>query len=90
MPLTMLLLACVFSRLITENDRSQVHVLTREVPRILQETLMLLKPFMECILMCLLYGLQDNLYFLANMIPISPVLPPTLWDIEIIFEKIKK
>ena len=51
MPLTMLLLACVFSRLITENDRSQVHVLTREVPRILQETLMLLKP---------LYGMYFN------------------------------
>ena len=34
----------VFSRLIAENDRSQVHVVTGEVPRILKETLMLLKP----------------------------------------------
>ena len=34
----------VLSRLILENDRSQVHVVTEEVPRILKETLMLLKP----------------------------------------------
>ena len=40
--------------------------------------------------MCLLYGLKDNLYFLVNMFPISPVLPPTLWDMEIISEKIRK
>ena len=33
----------VLSRLILENDRSQVHVVTEEVPRILKETLMLLK-----------------------------------------------
>ena len=41
---TMVLLVYVFSRLIAENDRSQVHVVTGEVPRILKETLMLLKP----------------------------------------------
>ena len=41
---TMVLLVYVFSCLIAENDRSQVHAVTGEVPRILKETLMLLKP----------------------------------------------
>ena len=40
----MILLVYVFSRLIAEDDRSQVHVVTGEVPRILRETFMLLKP----------------------------------------------
>ena len=39
---TMVLLVYVFSRLIAENDHSQVHVVTGEVPKILNETLMLL------------------------------------------------
>ena len=41
---TMVLLVQVFSRLIAENGRSQVHVVTEEVPRILKETFILLKP----------------------------------------------
>ena len=41
---TMVLLAYVLSRFIAENDRSQVHVVTEEVPRILKNSLMLLKP----------------------------------------------
>ena len=41
---TMVLLVQVFRHLITENYCSQVHVVTGEVPRILKETLMLLKP----------------------------------------------
>ena len=41
---TMVLLVQVFSRLIAENGRSQVHVVTEEVPRILKENFILLKP----------------------------------------------
>ena len=41
---TMVFLVQVFSHLITENYCSQVHVVTGEVPRVLKETLMLLKP----------------------------------------------
>ena len=41
---TMEILAYVLSRFIAENDRSQVHVVTEEVPRILKNFLMLLKP----------------------------------------------
>ena len=41
---TMVLLAYVLSRFIAENDRLQVHVVTEEVPRILKNSLMLLKP----------------------------------------------
>ena len=36
---------------------------------------------MECVLMSLKYCTGDNLYYLANMFHISPVLPPTLWDL---------
>ena len=41
---TMVLLAYVLSSLIAENYHSQVHNVTREVPRIDKETLMILKP----------------------------------------------
>ena len=41
---TMVLLAYGFSRLMAENGNSQVHAVTREVPRILKQTLILLKP----------------------------------------------
>ena len=79
---TMVLLVYVFSRLIAENDRSQVRVVTGEVSRILKETLMLLKPLNGMRFKDLIYYLEDSLHFLANMFPTSPVLLPMLWDME--------
>ena len=79
---TMALLVYVFSRLTAENDRSQVHVVTGEVPRILKETLMLLKPLnrMRFNVLDILSGRQSlpsGQYF-----PTSPALLPMLWDME--------
>ena len=89
---TMLLLVSVFSRLIAENDRSKVHLVTGEKTRLRKEALILLKSlhgmhfgvpdilFERQSLLSSQYDSLDNLYFLANliMIPISPPLPPTL------------
>ena len=44
---SMVLLGSVFNRLIAENDHSQVHVVISEVPRILNQTLILLNPLNE-------------------------------------------
>ena len=44
---TMVLLGYVSNRLIGENDHSQVHVVISEVPRILNQTLILLNPLNE-------------------------------------------
>ena len=43
---------------------------------------MLLKPLNEMRFNVLDILSEDNLSFLANMCPISPVLAPTLWHIE--------
>ena len=44
---SMVLLGSVFNRRIAENDHSQVHVVINEVPRILNQTLILLNPLNE-------------------------------------------
>ena len=76
---TMVLLVYVFSHLIAQNYRSQVHVVTVEVPRILKETLMLLKPLngMRFNVLDILSGRQSSSMFLTSL-----VLPPMLWNME--------
>ena len=76
---TMVFLVYVFSRFIAKNERSQVHVVMGEVPRILRETLMLLKPLngMHFNTLDIFYGRQS---LLSNQLQFST--PVKLWDME--------
>ena len=78
----MVLLVYVFSHLIAENDSSQAHVVTGEVPRILKETLMLLKPLNGMCFNVLDISSGRQPLLSSQYVSTSPLLPPMLWDLD--------